>query len=148
MDGGDHARRRGVQRPAGAGARAGRAGVWRSAPADLVHGDAGIHNILWDGRVVALLDWEWAGCGAQLHDLAWLYWTVRWRRLPGRVWQVFLAGYGGGPALAGDRSADALRALALGQIAGILTRVRGQPGAWEEWLRRLRWTRALDFPAL
>jgi aminoglycoside phosphotransferase (APT) family kinase protein len=116
--------------------------------ASLVHGDAGLHNLLWDGRIAALLDWEWAGCGSPLLDLAWLHWTMRWRDLPVALWQTMLARYGDGPALACGSSPAALRALALGQIAGILARVQGQPGAWGEWLRRLRWTLALEFPQL
>jgi hypothetical protein len=42
-------------------------------------------------------------------------------------------------------TASALRALALGQIAGILAQVSGQPGVWEEWVRRARWTLQLTF---
>jgi len=64
------------------------------------------------------------------------------------LWQSLLAGYGAGPALANGATPDELRALALGQIAGILVRVHAQPGAWEEWQRRLRWTMEIAFPAL
>jgi aminoglycoside phosphotransferase (APT) family kinase protein len=122
--------------------------VWRSQPGGLVHGDAGLHNLLWDGRITALLDWEWAGLGSPLLDLAWLYWTMRWRDLPPALWRTFLAGYSGGPALACGGSPEALRALALGQIVGILARVQEQPAAREEWLRRLRWTLGMKFPVL
>ena len=122
--------------------------IWRSNHMSLVHGDAGLHNLLWDGRVTALLDWEWAGYGPPLIDLAWLYWTIRWRELGPAVWESFLAGYGRGPALASPGSPAALRALALGQIAGILARVLEQPDAWHEWLRRLRWTLGLAFPGI
>jgi aminoglycoside phosphotransferase (APT) family kinase protein len=120
--------------------------AWRPAAPRLIHGDAGLHNLLWDGRITALLDWEWAGWGEPLLDLAWVYWTMRWRDLPGRLWRTFLGAYGRGPAvLAGDMP-GALRALAIGQVAGILARSQGEPAAWTEWLRRLRWTLALTFP--
>jgi aminoglycoside phosphotransferase (APT) family kinase protein len=122
--------------------------VWRTRPAGLAHGDAGLHNLLWDGRIAALLDWEWAGWGTPLLDLAWLYWTIQWRRLPPSIWHAFLAGYGASAGLAHGAAPDDLRALALGQIASILARVHGQPGAWAEWRRRLRWTLGLDFPGL
>jgi aminoglycoside phosphotransferase (APT) family kinase protein len=122
--------------------------IWRSAGTGLVHGDTGLHNLLWDGRTAALLDWEWAGWGTPLLDLAWLHWTMRWRDLPPALWPTFVAGYGAGPALAHAAAPDALRALALGQIAGILVRVCDQPAAWQEWLRRLRWTLELAFPAI
>jgi aminoglycoside phosphotransferase (APT) family kinase protein len=120
--------------------------IWRSDDLALVHGDAGLHNLLWDGRITALLDWEWAGYGTPLLDLAWLYWTMRWRDLSPALWESFLAGYGRGPALARSSPPEALRALALGQIGGILARVQNHPGAWQEWLRRLRWTLDLAFP--
>jgi len=119
--------------------------VWRAQPHGLVHGDAGLHNLLWDGRITALLDWEWAGWGTPLLDLAWLHWTIQWRSLPPALWQSFLSGYGAGPALANGATPADLRALALGQIASILARAQGQPAAWEEWQRRLRWTIGIAF---
>jgi aminoglycoside phosphotransferase (APT) family kinase protein len=119
--------------------------IWRAQPYGLAHGDAGLHNLLWDGQITALLDWEWAGWGTPLLDLAWLYWTIRWRRLPPAHWQGLLAGYDAGPALAHGAAAGELRALALGQIASILVRVQEQPSAREEWQRRLRWTIGLAF---
>jgi aminoglycoside phosphotransferase (APT) family kinase protein len=122
--------------------------IWRPEAGCLVHGDAGLHNLLWDGRITALLDWEWAGWGTPLLDLAWLYWTMRWRSLPEQRWQTLLAGYGDGPARAYGGSPEELRALVLGQIAGILLRVQQQPSAKQEWLRRLRWTLGLVFPAM
>jgi aminoglycoside phosphotransferase (APT) family kinase protein len=122
--------------------------IWRAQPYALTHGDVGLHNLLWDGNITALLDWEWAGWGAPLLDLAWVYWTIQWRRLPPALWHSLLAGYDAGPALANGAPADDMRALALGQIAGILVRSHGQPAAWQEWQRRLRWSLDLAFPAL
>jgi aminoglycoside phosphotransferase (APT) family kinase protein len=122
--------------------------IWRAQPYHLVHGDAGLHNLLWDAQITALLDWEWAGWGTPLLDLAWLFWTIRWRNLPHALWGSFLAGYGNGPALARGATPEAMRALVLGQIASILVRAHGQPSAWEEWRRRLDWTLGIAFPAL
>jgi aminoglycoside phosphotransferase (APT) family kinase protein len=119
--------------------------IWLAQPHGLGHGDAGLHNLLWDGRITALLDWEWAGWGTPLLDLAWLYWTIQWRRLPLALWHSFLAGYGAGPALVPGAAPDEMRALTMGQIAGILVRVHDQPAAWEEWQRRLRWTMEIAF---
>lgn len=113
---------------------------WRPAAPRLTHGDAGLHNVLWDGAAAALVDWEWAGWADPLRDLAWLAWTLRFRGLPLDLWAELARGYGR-PLLA---DAPALRALALGQIADILLRAHAGP-AWEEWLRRARWTLQLDF---
>jgi aminoglycoside phosphotransferase (APT) family kinase protein len=122
--------------------------IWRALPYYLAHGDVGLHNLLWDGQITALLDWEWAGWGTPLLDLAWLFWTIRWRNLPQALWDSFLAGYGNGPALARGATPEAMRALVLGQITSILARAHGQPSAWEEWRRRLDWTLGIAFPAL
>jgi aminoglycoside phosphotransferase (APT) family kinase protein len=110
--------------------------AWAESPC-LIHGDSGIHNLLWDGRRAALLDWEWAAAGPPAFDLAWLRWTMRWRGLPEDRWHEALESYGR-PAI----SDHILHALALGQIAMILARAVGQPAARAEWLRRALWTLA------
>ena len=71
---------------------------------------------------------------------------MRWRNLPGRLWRTFLGAYGRGPAIRVGSEPGTLRALALGQVAGILARSQGEPAAWAEWLRRAHWTLALSFP--
>ncbi|HWQ12418.1 MAG TPA: phosphotransferase [Roseiflexaceae bacterium] len=115
--------------------------AWRPAAPRLVHGDAGLHNILWDGHITGLLDWEWAGWGAPALDLAWVAWTMRFRGVPPAAWEALLASYADAGGAATAPEPEALRALALGQIAGILVRSYGRQAAWEEWLRRARWTR-------
>jgi len=120
--------------------------AWRPTSARLVHGDAGLHNVLWDGRITALLDWEWSGWGNPLLDVAWLYWTMRWRAVAPDLWDVFLSSYRAAFAEAPPADAGSLRALVFGQIADILIRVREQPAARAEWLRRANWTLNLQFP--
>jgi aminoglycoside phosphotransferase (APT) family kinase protein len=111
----------------------------------LFHGDVGLHNLLWDGKQLYLLDWEWAGVGTPLLDLAWLQWTLRWRGLPPTCWQAFAASYGAAGESLFDLTADATQALMLAQIGLILARVREQPAAFAEWLRRAEWTLAETF---
>jgi aminoglycoside phosphotransferase (APT) family kinase protein len=110
--------------------------VWQS-PTGLIHGDCGLHNLLWSGEELRLLDWEWAGVGPALLDLAWLRWTMSWRKLPDELWSAFLNGYGP-PHDELDTATQ--QALALGQIGLILARVADQPAARAEWLRRAEWT--------
>ncbi|MGH8978448.1 MAG: phosphotransferase [Acidimicrobiia bacterium] len=44
----------------------------------IVHGDFGPQNVLiGDGRISALLDWEFAHVGRAIEDLAWAEWIVR-----------------------------------------------------------------------
>lgn len=111
--------------------------VWRAERPRLVHGDAGLHNVLWGRRGLTLLDWELAGLGDPRLDLAWVAWTMRFRGLPPALWDDLLAGYGRERALALGLEDEALRALTLGQIAVLLARAASSP-AWAEWLRRAR----------
>lgn len=103
----------------------------------LIHGDSGLHNLLWGPEGAYLLDWEWAARGPALLDLAWLRWTIAWRALPASLWDAFCAAYGSLPA---PLDAATQMALALGQIGLILARVADQPAARAEWVRRAVWT--------
>jgi aminoglycoside phosphotransferase (APT) family kinase protein len=104
------------------------------------HGDAGLHNVLWADQLSVLLDWEWAGVGHALTDLAWIAWTMRWRKVDERHWHRLLTAYQPTSALEREGRAATLHTLALGQIGFILTRVADNQSAWEEWLRRAEWT--------
>ncbi|MBC8076389.1 MAG: hypothetical protein H7Y32_09975, partial [Chloroflexales bacterium] len=83
-----------------------------------------------------------------LLDLAWLAWTLRWRKLPDTLWHAFGGGYGSGPAAHGDVASDALRQLAIGQIAMILVRSQPNAAAFAEWQRRAWWTLEREFPTV
>lgn len=113
--------------------------AWNPARPRLIHGDAGLHNVLWSAGGLVLLDWELAGWGDPRLDLAWAGWTLRFRGVSPAGWEALLAGYGPEHATALGLDRETLQALALGQAAGLLARAAGQP-AWDEWLRRLRWT--------
>jgi len=119
--------------------------AWRPESPRLVHGDAGLHNVLWEGRISALLDWEWSGWGNPPLDVAWVYWTMRWRAVPSAFWDIFLSNYRAAFAEGIPTDSASLRALVFGQIAGILVRSRNQPAARAEWLRRAKWTLTLEF---
>jgi aminoglycoside phosphotransferase (APT) family kinase protein len=113
--------------------------AWRRSRPRLVHGDAGLHNVLWGHGRLSLLDWELAGWGDPRLDLAWAAWTLSFRGMPAACLGALLDGYGRGRAAALSLDPQALFALALGQIAALSARAAGGP-AWEEWLRRARWT--------
>lgn len=110
--------------------------AWRPGRPRLVHGDAGLHNVLWGRRGLTLLDWELAGWGDPRLDLAWAAWALRFRGLPPQLWGALLDGYGRARAAALGLDDESLKALALGQIAGLLARAAGRPAHWEEWVRR------------
>lgn len=113
---------------------------WHPIAPCLVHGDAGLHNIVWARPRLSLLDWELAGWADPRLDLAWVAWTIRFRGLPNELWSAFLAGYGlqREPGCSLDPATNA--ALALGQVATLLARAHGRPDAWSEWQRRAHWT--------
>jgi aminoglycoside phosphotransferase (APT) family kinase protein len=113
--------------------------AWHPAAPRLVHGDAGLHNILWERGQLTLLDWELAGWGDPRHDLAWALWTLRFRGLPAACWGALLDGYGRERAAALGLEPGVLQALALGQVAALVARASGGPH-WSEWLRRALWT--------
>lgn len=121
--------------------------AWRPARLRLVHGDAGVHNLLWQNGITALLDWEWAGLGNPLLDLGWIFWTIRLHDAPDQLWQAFLRSYGPWMFPDAPASQEALRALVLGQVALIMSRAHGQ-SSWQEWLRRAHWTLELEFPRI
>lgn len=110
----------------------------QTTPRCLVHGDAGLHNILWHQGSLALLDWELASWGDARLDLAWVGWTLRFRGLPHTLWETLVDGYGEhGAVLRLDKASE--RALVLTQVASLLVRASERP-AWDEWLRRARWS--------
>lgn len=122
--------------------------VWQRSADRLVHGDAGLHNILWDVQLRALLDWEWAGRGLPLLDLAWTAWIMRFRSLDPALWDGFLTAYRSVIDQPPVATADELRALALGQIAFILTRTDPDTWARGEWERRAEATLQFTFPTI
>ncbi|PDV96627.1 phosphotransferase family protein [Candidatus Chloroploca asiatica] len=116
--------------------------VWQPTAPRLIHGDAGLHNLLWGARGLSLLDWEWAGWGDPRLDLAWVDWTIRFRQLPPVLWAIFLEQYIMTRREAPDLEPGTHHALMMGQIAALLVRAAGQAAAWEEWVRRAAWTLA------
>lgn len=112
--------------------------VWALPNRQLVHGDPGLHNVLWQEPQLALIDWEWAGWGDPRQDLAWIWWTMQWRKMPQAYWESFLEGYM--PEQPELLSAQSLQTIALGQIAFVLTQAYGNEADWLEWQARAEWT--------
>ena len=109
----------------------------------LVHGDFGLHNVLWrieskPARVglAALLDWEFAGWGCPLTDVAWLWWTLRFRGIADRVWVPFVEAYGDWALRGiGFEAANVLDLVRV-QMIQLLSRTDPASAAHGEWLRR------------
>jgi aminoglycoside phosphotransferase (APT) family kinase protein len=112
---------------------------WHSAEPCIVHGDAGVHNILWDDTITGLLDWEWSGWGNPAQDLAWLAWTLRFRMAPPELWEELKRNYLQAGGCFPELEPAAVRALVFGQMAAIMLRAQ-TPDLQAEWIRRIRWT--------
>lgn len=117
---------------------------WEGPDPCIVHGDAGVHNILWDDHISGLLDWEWSGWGNPAQDLAWLAWTLRFRDAPTDLWDELKLSYIRHGGRFPELPAAAVRALVLGQMAAIMRRAVVEPELRAEWIRRVQWTRDLE----
>ena len=115
----------------------------------LVHGDAGFHNTLWDeGRLVGLIDWEFAGHGNPLADAAWIWWSLTFRRASEGVWESFVDGYRSDRMAMIGWSSEAVLELVRAQMFSLLARTAEGSGAQKEWLRRLEGLSRLRPPEL
>lgn len=115
----------------------------------LVHGDAGLHNTLWaDGKLVSLIDWEFAGFGNPLADVAWTWWSMAFRRVPVEAWEAFADGYRFERLRALQWSTDAVLELVRAQMISLMARTQPESGARKEWQRRLDGLSRLSVPDL
>jgi aminoglycoside phosphotransferase (APT) family kinase protein len=112
----------------------------------LVHGDFAPINVVMDpgGEIRALLDFEHAGVGPELLDVAWWGWVVRHHHPAAwtAAWPTFLraAGLEPGPAEL------QLHALALGALAGRVAAADDQ-GRRRRWRERLSTAQTWTVPA-
>lgn len=119
----------------------------------LVHGDFGMHNVMWDVdvrrvRVGGLLDWEFAGWGSPLTDVAWLWWTLQFRGIAHEFWPLFVDAYGRVALQAIGFEPNAVLALVRIQMIQLLSRTDAESSARAEWLRRWRALDAMPLPVL
>lgn len=101
-----------------------------------VHGDFGFHNTLWTNRLSGLLDWEFAGWGNPLVDVAWFWWTLRLRSVDNSVWLAFAEAYGMSALQAIGFTAVAVDALVRAQMIVLLVRTAPESETRAIWLDR------------
>ncbi len=119
----------------------------------LVHGDFGMHNVMWDVdvrrvRVGGLLDWEFAGWGSPLSDVGWLWWTFQFRGIAHEFWPLFVEAYGRVALQAIGFESSAILDLVRVQMIQLLSRSDPESSARAEWLRRWRALDTLPLPTL
>ncbi len=113
-----------------------------------VHGDPGVHNFLWSPDVGALgvgalgvaavVDWEMAGWGNPLSDVAWVWWTFWFRGLPPATANAFAREYGLWAFGAMGWSPDSVDAAVRAQMAALLVRTEPGSAVRTVWIERVR----------
>ncbi len=106
-----------------------------------LHGDFGLHNLLIEdpfhsGVVSCVLDWELSGWGNALTDLAWLSWTLWFRRLPPEVWDGFVSTYGTWAMTALGWEPEMVRTMVLSQMAVLMARTEPENAVRDVWIAR------------
>lgn len=107
----------------------------------LIHGDYGPHNILLTQESLFVIDWEWAGWGNPLQDVAWVVWFVglHYPQWSSELSGIFLRSYRAHSDV--EITEEAVEAFALSKAVHILNWIgEGNQEARKEWLRRLEWT--------
>ncbi len=108
-----------------------------------IHGDFGLHNLLIVekaglAQVSAVLDWELAGWGNPVSDLAWLAWTLWFRDLPGDVWRGVVSAYGDWAITSlGWNHTDVVTSI-VSQMALLITRTDAESAVRQVWVERVR----------
>ena len=112
-----------------------------------VHGDPGLHNLLWSPRsgeldgalgIAAVVDWEMAGWGNPLSDVAWVWWTFWFRGLPPATAEAFAREYGMWVFAAMGWSSDTVDAAVRAQMAALLVRTEPGSAVRTVWIERVR----------
>ena len=133
-----------------------------------VHGDPGLHNLLWSPDVgamrvgalgvealgvealgvealgvgalgvAAVVDWEMAGWGNPLSDVAWVWWTFWFRGLPPATADAFAREYGLWAFGAMGWSPDSVDAAVRAQMAALLVRTEPGSAVRTVWIERIR----------
>jgi aminoglycoside phosphotransferase (APT) family kinase protein len=119
----------------------------------LVHGDFGMHNVMWDVdgrriRVGGLLDWEFGGWGSPLTDVAWLWWTFQFRGIADEFWPSFVEAYGAWALRAMGFESTAILDLVRVQMIQLLSRTERESASRVEWLKRWDALSTMALPTL
>jgi len=111
----------------------------------LIHGDYGPHNTIICQDNIIIIDWEWAGWGNPLQDIAWVLWFVHlhYPHLSKNLSEIFLNAYCSHSNLKFDKTI--IKSFATFKVVNILCRIpNGDTETRNEWLRRLEWTLGID----
>lgn len=112
----------------------------------LIHGDYGPHNTIISNDFVTVIDWEWAGWGNPLQDVAWVIWFVHlhYPHFCKELSEIFLHTYCLNSNV--QVTEEATKAFSISRVINILSRIHNSNAEIKkEWLRRLEWTVQTNF---
>ncbi|MBB6022290.1 aminoglycoside phosphotransferase (APT) family kinase protein [Paenibacillus sp. JGP012] len=112
----------------------------------LIHGDYGPHNVMLSEHSMFILDWEWAGWGNPLLDVAWVVWFVHlhYPHMAKELSEVFLNAYTERTNI--EITGEVIRTYSVSKVIQIMNRIKhAHPDVQKEWLRRLEWTLQTNF---
>lgn len=112
----------------------------------LIHGDFGPHNTIFLNDSLFVIDWEWAGWGNPLQDVAWVVWFVHlhYPYVCKELSDIFLRTF----SLHSNVliTEELVKAFSVSRVTNILNRIKNaNEDVKNEWLRRLEWTLQTDF---
>ena len=112
----------------------------------LIHGDYGPHNALLNNDTLHIIDWEWAGWGSPIQDVAWIIWFLK-LHYPDRaqdLFLIFLATYRKHSEV--FISSELVKTYAISRVMNVIYKINpANIEVKKEWIRRLNWTLETDF---
>ncbi|WP_440119803.1 phosphotransferase family protein [Paenibacillus sp. QZ-Y1] len=112
----------------------------------LIHGDYGPHNTILSNESIFIIDWEWAGCGNPLQDVAWVVWFVHlhYPHFSKELSEIFLNAYSGFSDM--QITNELVKAYSTSRVINILDRIKyANIDVKNEWVKRLEWTLQTNF---
>jgi len=112
----------------------------------LVHGDYGMHNVLYtDNNNLTVLDWEWSEWANPLTDIGWVCWFTKlhYPEHADILNHLFIEEYKKHNVV--HLSPKILKAYCVYKVWKVLHKVKNAPlEVQQEWIRRLKWTLETD----
>jgi thiamine kinase-like enzyme len=112
----------------------------------LIHGDFGPHNVIYSNDTITAIDWEWAGWGNPLQDIAWVVWFVHlhYPNLCNELTNIFLKAYYSNKKI--QITEEMIKAYLVNKIINIIKLIKDEDNdSKNEWNRRLEWTIEYNF---